>query len=79
MDEHIAQNVTVERVRRVSNGYSKVKNPLTPTPLPPAGEVKDRVEGLGGGFQFCTLSKQPLFTAEGQIGGGRQCAYLTSI
>ncbi|MEI7844042.1 MAG: hypothetical protein WCI39_13540, partial [Gallionellaceae bacterium] len=25
------------------------------------------VEGLGGGFQFCTLSKEPLFTAQGQI------------
>jgi site-specific DNA-methyltransferase (adenine-specific)/adenine-specific DNA-methyltransferase len=25
------------------------------------------VEGLGGSFQFCTLSKEPLFTAQGQI------------
>jgi hypothetical protein len=25
------------------------------------------VAGLGGGFQFCTLSKEPLFTPEGQI------------
>jgi hypothetical protein len=28
---------------------------------------KNWVDGLGGGFQFCTLSKEPLFTAEGQI------------
>lgn len=53
MDEHIAQNVTAERVRRVSNGYSNAKD--------------QSIEGLGGGFQFCTLSKEPLFTAEGQI------------
>ncbi|MEP7283181.1 MAG: site-specific DNA-methyltransferase, partial [Rubrivivax sp.] len=25
------------------------------------------VEGLGGGFQFCRLSPEPLFDAEGQI------------
>ena len=53
MDEHIARNVTAERVRRVSNGYTNAKD--------------QPIEGLGGGFQFCTLSKQPLFTAEGQI------------
>lgn len=67
MDDNIARNVTAERVRRVSNGYTKGKNTLSPAPLPQAGEGKDWVEGLGGGFQFCTLSKQPLFTAEGQI------------
>lgn len=53
MDEHIAQNVTAERVRRVSQGYTNAKD--------------QSIEGLGGGFQFCTLSKEPLFTAEGQI------------
>ncbi len=82
MDENIARNVTAERVRRVSEGYSKGQNPLTPTLsqgarelntlLPLAGEGlgvrgKNWVDGLGGGFQFCTLSKEPLFTAEGQI------------
>ncbi|EQD56793.1 adenine specific DNA methylase, partial [mine drainage metagenome] len=25
------------------------------------------VEGLGGGFQFCRLSAEPLFDADGQI------------
>jgi site-specific DNA-methyltransferase (adenine-specific)/adenine-specific DNA-methyltransferase len=53
MDDNIARNVTAERVRRVSNGYINAK--------------EQRVEGLGGGFQFCTLSKEPLFTAAGQI------------
>ena len=32
-----------------------------------AGEGKDWVTGLGGGFQFCKLSAEPLFTAHGQI------------
>jgi len=65
MDEHIAQNVTAERVRRVSNGYGK--GALSPSPSPASVGGEKWVEGLGGGFQFCTLSKQPLFTAEGQI------------
>jgi site-specific DNA-methyltransferase (adenine-specific)/adenine-specific DNA-methyltransferase len=53
MDETIAREVTAERVRRVSRGYINAKG--------------QAVEGLGGGFQFCTLSKEPLFTPEGQI------------
>ena len=40
-------------VRRVARGYTNAK--------------EEQVEGLGGGFQFCTLSKEPLFTAAGQI------------
>jgi len=53
MDDTIARNVTAERVRRVAQGYTNGKD--------------QTVEGLGGSFQFCTLSKEPLFTAEGQI------------
>ncbi len=53
MDDKIATNVTAERVKRVSQGYSNAK-----------GEA---VAGLGGGFQFCTLSTEPLFTPQGQI------------
>lgn len=53
MDEGIASNVTAERVRRVSEGYTSAKG--------------SAVAGLGGGFQFCRLSAQPLFTADGQI------------
>jgi site-specific DNA-methyltransferase (adenine-specific)/adenine-specific DNA-methyltransferase len=53
MDDNIARNVTAERVRRVAQGYTNGKD--------------QTVEGLGSGFQFCTLSKEPLFTAEGQI------------
>lgn len=53
MDEGIAQNVTAERVKRVSTGYTNAK-----------GKV---IEGLGGGFQFCRLSDEPLFKADGPI------------
>lgn len=53
MDENITQNVTCERVKSVAEGYTNAK-----------GEI---VEGLGGGFQFCRLSAEPLFDANGQI------------
>lgn len=53
MDDNIARNVTAERVRRVAQGYTNSK--------------EQAVEGIGGSFQFCTLSKEPLFTAQGQI------------
>ena len=53
MDTGIARKLTSERVRRVCNGYTSAKG--------------KRVAGLGGGFQFCKLSAQPLFTPEGEI------------
>lgn len=53
MDGNIAKNVTAERVRRVAQGYTNAKG--------------GRIEGLGGGFQFCKLSDEPLFTPEGQV------------
>jgi len=53
IDEGIARNVTVERVKRIAQGYMNAKG--------------EQVAGLGGGFQFCTLSAEPLFTAEGQV------------
>jgi hypothetical protein len=40
-------------VRRVASGYTNGKG--------------KKVEGLGGGFQFCHLSDEPLFTADGLI------------
>ena len=53
MDDKIASSVTAERVRRVAGGYTNAKG--------------QAVAGLGGGFQFCRLSEQPLFQAEGPI------------
>ncbi len=53
MDSQIASTVTAERVKRVSQGYTNAKGEAVP--------------GLGSGFQFCTLSAEPLFTPQGQI------------
>jgi site-specific DNA-methyltransferase (adenine-specific)/adenine-specific DNA-methyltransferase len=53
MDNTIAQTVTAERVKRVSQGYTSAK--------------AKEVAGLGSGFQFCRLSDEPLFNADGPI------------
>ncbi len=53
MDETIARTVTAERMRRVCTGYTSAKGKT--------------VEGLGSGFQFHTLSAEPLFAPDGQI------------
>jgi site-specific DNA-methyltransferase (adenine-specific)/adenine-specific DNA-methyltransferase len=53
IDAGIAQNVTAERIRRVACGYTNAK--------------AEAIPGLGGGFQYCKLSTEPLFTAQGQI------------
>lgn len=52
MDEKIARDITVERVRRVAQGYKNAKG--------------EDVPGLGGGFQFAHLGK-PLFDETGAI------------
>lgn len=56
MGEPIAQKVTAERVRRVIAGYTNS-----------AGQ---HIAGLGGDFQFCSLSSEPLFTPDGPIRPG---------
>lgn len=56
LNDDVARNKTRERVRKAIEGY---------TPL--AGKKRVPVEGLSGGFQFCRLSGEPLFDAEGQI------------
>jgi site-specific DNA-methyltransferase (adenine-specific)/adenine-specific DNA-methyltransferase len=53
MDQNIAENVTAERVRRVADGYDNAKG--------------KPVAGLGGGFQYCRLSEEPLFDATGAV------------
>lgn len=65
MDDTIARTVTAERVRRVATGYSK--GALTPDPSPASGPGEKVVEGLGSGLQFCRLSAEPLFDADGRI------------
>jgi site-specific DNA-methyltransferase (adenine-specific)/adenine-specific DNA-methyltransferase len=53
MEPHIARDITAERVRRVAGGYTNAKG--------------EQVEGLGGGFQYCRLSQEPLFDATGAV------------
>lgn len=53
MEEEIAQDITAKRVARVAGGYTNAKG--------------EPVEGLGGGFQFCRLSDEPLFNEFGDI------------
>ncbi len=52
MDEGIARDVTAQRLRKVVEGYVNAKG--------------QDVEGLGGGFRYCTLGK-PLFDEYGSI------------
>lgn len=56
MDKNTATTKTRERVRKAIDGY---------TPL--VGKKRAPVPGVGGGFQFCRLSAEPLFNADGQI------------
>ncbi|MBV5299960.1 MAG: site-specific DNA-methyltransferase [Rhodoferax sp.] len=81
MDATIAKNVTAERVRRASQGYAGASTSSARTELSSSASTQSRtdtvrpelvegqkwVAGLGGGFQFCTLSIEPLFTPQGQI------------
>jgi adenine-specific DNA-methyltransferase len=65
MDDKIAQDITAERIRRVAHGYTNAKGTA--------------VEGLGGGFQFCRLSQDPLFDADGQIRSDVRFAQLAEF
>lgn len=53
IDKTICTQVTSKRINLVQNGYTNAKSEAVP--------------GLGGGFQYCKLSTEPLFTAQGQI------------
>jgi hypothetical protein len=56
MEPTICQPVTAARLERVIEGYDREKS---------SGK-KDRVEGTGGGFRFCTPG-EPLFDADGNV------------
>jgi site-specific DNA-methyltransferase (adenine-specific)/adenine-specific DNA-methyltransferase len=65
MDSGIAEKVTAERLKSVLSGYTDAK-----------GEA---VSGLGGSFQFCRLSQEPLFTAAGEVRPDVAFAQLTDF
>lgn len=52
----VAREKTRKRVQAAIEGYTPV-----------TGKKRIYVPPLGGGFQFCTLSTEPLFTPQGQI------------
>ena len=56
LDESVASKKTSARVKKAIAGYT----PMT-------GKKQTPVLGLGGGYQFCRLSSEPLFAADGQI------------
>ncbi len=64
MDEVIAESVTAERNKRVIEGYENAKG--------------ESVAGLGDGFQFCRLSDEPLFAADGEVRADVTFAQLAS-
>jgi DNA modification methylase len=55
MKKEIAESLTAERIRRVATGYENGK--------------RERVPGIGGEFQYCRLSAEPLFDSRGAIRG----------
>ena len=64
MDANICQSVTAERLKRVVKGYA-----------PGNAEGRGAVEGLGGGFRYCTLG-DALFDEAGNI---RECVAFREL
>jgi len=56
MDGETATKVVAPRIRLAIEGYT-----------PRSGKNRRPVPGLGGGFQFCKLGEEPLFTADGRV------------
>ena len=56
IEKDVAEEVTVERLRRVIEGYDRPEN----------GGNTEAIEGLGGGFRFCRLGKA-LFDEFGDV------------
>ena len=56
METTICHPITGKRLQRIIEGYNK----------PKSSGATERVEGVGGGFRFCTLG-EPLFDADGNV------------
>ena len=61
----VASTITAGRAKRAITGYTNAKG--------------QTVEGLGSGFQFCRLSGEPLFDADGQIRSDVKFAQLAEF
>ena len=65
MNEGVAESITAKRNTLVCRGYVDTKGA--------------KIQGLGGGFQFCRLSTEPLFEADGQIRSNVKFAQLAEF
>lgn len=65
MDEVVSKSITARRNNLVCSGYVDSKG--------------SKIQGLGGGFQFCRLSAEPLFDALGQIRSDVKFAQLAEF
>lgn len=61
--------------------FTRIKKEIKDGELVVAGEldVVEELPGLGGGFQFCRLSAEPLFDADGQIRSDVKFAQLAEF
>jgi adenine-specific DNA-methyltransferase len=61
--------------------FTRIKKEVKDGELVVTGEldVEDELPGLGGGFQFCRLSAEPLFDADGQIRSDVKFAQLAEF
>ena len=61
--------------------FTRIKKEVKDGELVVTGEldVEEELPGLGGGFQFCRLSGEPLFDADGQIRSDVKFAQLAEF
>ena len=61
--------------------FTRIKKEVKDGELVVTGEldVNEELPGLGGGFQFCRLSAEPLFDADGQIRNDVKFAQLAEF
>ena len=68
LDASVAREKTQSRVKAAIEGYT----PIT-------GKKRIPVPALGSGFQFCTLSAEPMFTPQGEIRSDVRYAQLAEF
>lgn len=78
--EEILERVSlIEETER--DRFTRIKKEVKDGELVVTGEldVEEELPGLGGGFQFCRLSAEPLFDAQGQIRSDVKFAQLAEF
>ena len=79
VDEILARVSLIEDTEK--ERFTRIKKEFKEGELVITGEldVKEKMPGLGGGFQFCRLSAEPLFDAGGQIRSDVKFAQLAEF